>query len=203
MRAVLRFRMTFPRGSARTGTEEKRYEMKITILMGSPNRKGSTHLLAESFKRGAEEAGHTCEVIDVCRADLHPCIGCVRCGYEGPCAQKDDMEAIRGKLLRSDMVVFATPLYYYGMSAQLKALVDRFCAFNSSLNRRHLKSALLVVAWNADDWTFEALTAHYKTLVRYIRFEDEGMVLGYGCGTPEMTERSGYPEQAYQLGKRL
>ena len=51
--------------------------------------------------------------------------------------------------------------------------------------------------------TFEALTAHYKTLVRYIRFEDEGMVLGYGCGTPEMTERSGYPEQAYQLGKRL
>ena len=203
MQAVLRFRMTFPRGSARTGTEEKRYEMKITILMGSPNRKGSTHLLAESFKRGAEEAGHTCEVIDVCRADLHPCIGCVRCGYEGPCAQKDDMEAIRGKLLRSDMVVFATPLYYYGMSAQLKALVDRFCAFNSSLNRRHLKSALLVVAWNADDWTFEALTAHYKTLVRYIRFEDEGMVLGYGCGTPEMTERSGYPEQAYQLGKRL
>ena len=203
MRAVLRFRMTFPRGSARTGTEEKRYEMKITILMGSPNRKGSTHLLAESFKRGAEEAGHTCEVIDVCRADLHPCIGCVRCGYEGPCAQKDDMEAIRGKLLRSDMVVFATPLYYYGMSAQLKALVDRFCAFNSSLNRRHLKSALLAVAWNADDWTFEALTAHYKTLVRYIRFEDEGMVLGYGCGTPEMTERSGYPEQAYQLGKRL
>lgn len=101
------------------------------------------------------------------------------------------------------MVVFATPLYYYGMSAQLKALVDRFCAFNSSLNRRHLKSALLAVAWNADDWTFEALTAHYKTLVRYIRFEDEGMVLGYGCGTPEMTERSGYPEQAYQLGKRL
>ncbi|MGI5873486.1 MAG: flavodoxin family protein [Bacillota bacterium] len=177
--------------------------MKITILMGSPNRKGSTHLLAESFKRGAEEAGHTCEVIDVCRADLHPCIGCVRCGYEGPCAQKDDMEAIRGKLLRSDMVVFATPLYYYGMSAQLKALVDRFCAFNSSLNRRHLKSALLAVAWNADDWTFETLTAHYKTLVRYIRFEDEGMVLGYGCGTPEMTERSGYPEQAYQLGKRL
>jgi putative NADPH-quinone reductase len=203
MQAVLRFRMTFPRGSARTGTEEKRYEMKITILMGSPNRKGSTHLLAESFKRGAEEAGHTCEVIDVCRADLHPCIGCVRCGYEGPCAQKDDMEAIRGKLLRSDMVVFATPLYYYGMSAQLKALVDRFCAFNSSLNRRHLKSALLAVAWNADDWTFETLTAHYKTLVRYIRFEDEGMVLGYGCGTPEMTERSGYPEQAYQLGKRL
>ncbi len=59
----------------------------------------------------------------------------------------------------------------YGMSAQLKAVVDRFCAYNSSLNRRHLKSALLTVAWNADDWTFEALESHYKTLVRYINFE--------------------------------
>ncbi|MCI6766707.1 MAG: flavodoxin family protein [Lachnospiraceae bacterium] len=77
---------------------------------------------------------------------MHPCTGCVACGYEGPCVQKDDVEMIRQKLLASDMVVFATPLYYYGMSAQLKLVVDRFCAYNSSLNSRHLKSALLTVA---------------------------------------------------------
>ena len=58
--------------------------------------------------------------------------------------------------------VLATPLYYYGMSAQLKTVVDRFCAYNSSLNGRHLKSALLTVAWNADDWTFEALEAEWR-----------------------------------------
>ena len=86
--------------------------MKITILMGSPNKKGSTSLLTNEFVRGAKEAGHTCEVIEVCHADIHPCNGCVACGYEGPCVQKDDVEIIRAKLLSSDMVVFATPLYY-------------------------------------------------------------------------------------------
>ena len=177
--------------------------MKIMILMGSPNRKGSTSILTEEFKRGAEEAGHMCEVVDVCHLDIHPCTGCVACGYEGSCVQKDDVEMIRQKLLASDMVVFATPLYYYGMTAQLKTVVDRFCAYNSSLNSRRLKSALLTVAWNADDWTFEALTAHYKTLVRYINFEDQGMVLGYGCGTSSMTKKSRYPDEAYRLGRHL
>ena len=177
--------------------------MRIVVLMGSPNRRGSTGILVERFVQGASDAGHVCEVIDVCHADIHPCTGCVRCGYEGPCVQKDDVEGIRERLLGADMVVFATPLYYYGMSAQLKTVVDRFCAYNSSLNSRHLKSALLTVAWNADDWTFEALEAHYRTLVRYICFEDMGMVLGYGCGTPSMTRSSGYPEEAYRLGRSL
>ena len=177
--------------------------MKIIVLMGSPNKKGSTNILVENFVKGAKEARHECEVLDVCHMDIHPCIGCVACGYEGPCVQKDDNEQIRAKLLVSDMVVFATPLYYNGMSAQLKTVVDRFCAYNSSLNGRHLKSALLTVAWNADDWTFEALEAHYKTLVRYINFEDKGMILGYGCGSPAMTQRSRYPEEAYKLGRGL
>ena len=177
--------------------------MKITVLFGSPNRHGSTSILVENFVRGATEAGHECEVLDVCHMNIHPCTGCVACGYEGPCVQKDDVEQIRAKLVAAEMVVFATPLYYYGMSAQLKIVVDRFCAYNSSLNSKHLKSALLTVAWNADDWTFEALEAHYKTLVRYINFEDKGMILGYGCGSPAMTQRSRYPGEAYKLGRGL
>ena len=101
------------------------------------------------------------------------------------------------------MIVFATPLYYYGMSAQLKTMIDRFCAFNSSIQRKHMQSALLAVAWNSDGWTFEALEAHYQTLVRYLGLEDMGMVLGKGCGTPSMTQHSPFPQQAYQLGNRL
>lgn len=177
--------------------------MKIVVLQGSPNRRGSTWLLADAFRRGAEGAGHTVEVIEVAHADIRPCTGCVRCGYEGICVQKDAVEDIRQKILGADMLVFATPLYYYGMSAQLKTLVDRFCAFNSSLMRRHMKSALLAAAWNSDGWTFEALEAHYQTLVRYLNLRDMGAVWGRGCGSPSMTKHSRYPQQAYELGRNL
>ena len=82
--------------------------MRIIILMGSPNRTGSTNILVENFVKGAEEATQPVHGRLPCK---HPCTGCVACGYEGPCVQKDDVEMIRQKLLASDMVVFATPLY--------------------------------------------------------------------------------------------
>ena len=85
----------------------------------------------------------------------------------------------------------------------MKTVIDRFCAFNSSLTGRHHCSALISVAWNADSWTFDALSAHYGTLVRYLGFRDMGTVLGKGCGTPSMTERSIYPKEAYLLSKKL
>ena len=89
------------------------------------------------------------------------------------------------------------------MSAQLKTMVDRFCAFNSSIQRKHMKSALLAVAWNSDGWTFDALEAHYKTLVRYLNLQDMGMILGRGCGTPDMTRHSSSTRRAYELGSCL
>ena len=98
--------------------------MKIVVLEGSPNKSGSSNLLADALIRGAREAGHTVQVIDAAHSDIHPCTGCIHCGYEGPCVQKDDMEKFRGMILDADMVVFVTPLYYYGMSAQLKTLID-------------------------------------------------------------------------------
>lgn len=177
--------------------------MDIVVLQGSPNRKGSTRMMVDAFAEGAREAGHMVHIVEVATAGVRPCGGCVACGYEGPCIQHDGMDALRKQILASDMLVFATPLYYYGMTGQLKCVVDRCCSFNSSLHAKHLQSALLAVAWNRDDWTFDALEAHYKTLVRYLNLRDRGEVLGYGCGTPQMTERSGYLAQARALGARL
>lgn len=177
--------------------------MKIIVLEGSPNKEGSSNLLAERFIAGAKETGHDVRVIDTAHADIKPCTGCVACGYEGLCVQKDEVQRIRKSILEADMMVFVTPLYYYGMTAQMKTLIDRFCAFNSSINRKHMKSALLTVAWNADNWTFDALEAHYDTLVKYLNMQDMGKVLGRGCGTVSMTNHTKYPELAYQLGKKL
>ena len=156
--------------------------MNILVLQGSPNPRSSTAILVEEFTRGAREAGHNVTRVDVDRLDIAPCTGCVACGYEGPCVQHDDMDVLRRQILSSDMLVLATPLYYYGMTAQLKAVIDRFCSANSSITGKRLRSALLTVAWNADNWTFDALEAHYNTLVRYLSWQDCGRVLGYGCG---------------------
>ena len=177
--------------------------MNIIVLQGSPNTDGSTALLAAEFAKGARQAGHSVRVVDVATQDIAPCTGCVACGYGGPCALSDDFDALRKDILAADMVVFATPLYYYGMTAQLKAVIDRFCSANPGISGKHLKSALLAVAWNDDDWTFDALEAHYNTLVRYLHFTDRGRVLGGGCGTPSMTRRSGYPAMARALGASL
>ena len=177
--------------------------MKIAVLKGSPNINGSSNMLAENFIEGALESGHEIIEIDAAHADISPCIGCVHCGYEGECVLNDDMDDFRQQILSSDMLVFVTPLYYYGMSAQLKTLIDRFCSRNFSIQQRNFKSVLLTVAYNSDDWTFDALEAHYDTLVRYLNLNDCGRVLGYGCGTPSMTKSSKYPRDAYELGKSL
>ena len=186
-----------------TGFQAGIYIMKITVFQGSPNQGGSTAYLCSQFCRGAQDAGHETGIIHLSKLNIHPCTGCLYCGYEGPCAQRDDMDLLRRTILDSDMLVFATPLYYYGMSAQLKTVIDRFCSSNFSIQEKHFRSVLITAAWNADDWTFEALTAHYRTLVRYLNLTDEGMILGYGCGTLQQTKRSSSAENAYLLGKGL
>ncbi len=184
--------------------------MKIVVLTGSPQKQGSSNLLAKQFIKGAQETGHIVSTIDVAHANVSPCLGCINCGFNGPCIQKDEMgseksalHGIKSEILNADMIVFVTPLYYYGMSSQLKIIIDRFCAFNGDIQRKHMKSALISTAWNADSWTFEALETHYKTLVRYLNFIDLGTILGKGCGTPYMTANSNYMDLAYKFGKSM
>ena len=108
--------------------------MKITVLQGSPHKNGSSNLLSEQFIKGAEENGHEITVLDAAHMNLHPCIGCGKCGMNGTCVHKDDNSKIRDSLLTTDMVVFVTPIYYFGMSAQLKTVIDRFYSYTTQLS---------------------------------------------------------------------
>ena len=177
--------------------------MDIVVVESSPHKNGSSNHLASAFIKGAEEKGHKVTVFDAARSNIHPCLGCDRCGMNGDCVRKDDMRTLEHLLLSSDMAVFVTPLYYFGFSAQLKMTIDRWYSFTTRLSAKHLKTALIVAAWDSNDWTMKDIESHYKTLCSYMDFEDMGAILGKGCGSVSMTERSVYMKKAYELGKSL
>ncbi len=100
--------------------------MKITILNGSP-RKENTLAMAEAFAEGAKAAGHEVDILHVGKMKIAGCLACEYCHTkgEGKCIQKDDMEKVIPAYMDSDMIVFASPIYYFGMSAQLSAAIQR------------------------------------------------------------------------------
>lgn len=177
--------------------------MKIVALKGSPHRHGSSNMLAAEFARGAKEAGHEVVEFDIPFLEVHPCIGCGKCGMNGPCVFSDDNLAIRDALLDADIVVFVTPIYYFQISAQLKAVIDRFYSYTTRFSGKHLKSALITASWDSDDDVMPYTKAYYEKLRRYMNFESVGEVLGIGCGTPELTKASRFMSDAYELGCSL
>ena len=178
--------------------------MKILVLKSSGNKKGPSNMLADEFIRGAKDAGHEITEYDVFRADIRPCMGCNHCGMSGPCVQKDDYEnTLKGLIKAADMLVFVMPVYYYNWPAQLKTVVDRFYSYTTELTCMRKKTALISAAWDSSQTVFSVVDAYYKQLCDYMDFQDQGTVLGKGCGTPDMTRRSRYMKDAYALGKQL
>ena len=102
----------------------------ILILNGSPRSKGNTAMLCEAFSAGAQSAGHQVTRFDLHKLDIHGCLGCVKGGKDpaSPCVQKDDMGLIYPVYREADLVVLASPMYYWGFSGQLKTAFDRLFA---------------------------------------------------------------------------
>ena len=176
--------------------------MKIVVVTGSPHKAGTSALLADKFIEGAQSNGHEVFRFNAAFEDIHPCRGCDVCGMNGPCVQQDAIEAkLIQQLVNCDMIVLVTPLYYFGFSAQIKTVIDRFYSRTGSIHRK--KSALLATAWNNDDWTMKALQAHYTRLCEYMEWQSMGQVLATGCGTRSMIESSSFPQKALELGKSV
>ena len=98
------------------------------------------------------------------------------------------MQELLPVLEQAEMVVFVTPLYYFGMSAQLKSVVDRFYARNAALRGRGKRTLLLAAAYDDNDWTMRDLVGHYRTIVRYMNWHDAGMLLATGCESGKKAE---------------
>ena len=176
--------------------------MKILVLTGSPRKNGNSNTLADNFIKGAEEAGHEVVRFDAAFREVHPCIGCNSCGMNGPCVFKDDFEFVRQHIVDADMVVFATPMYYFGISAQLKAVIDRFYSVNGRIHRPK-KSALLMTYADNSAEKEAILVNHYNFLIKYLGWEKVGQVIAPGVWLTGAVNHTDYPRKAYELGKSL
>lgn len=179
---------------------------KIVILNGSPRRKGNTSMLVKAFAEGAESAGNTVTEFFLDGMDIHGCKGCFggHSGKECPCVQKDDMAQIYPAVKQCDMVVLATPLYYWNMSGQLRTAIDRLFALeegDENLLRGHNRASALLMA--AEGHGFEDVLTYYNHLVEHLRWKNLGHVLAGGNMNVGDIKGKTEIQAAFDLGKSI
>ena len=177
-------------------------KMKILVITGSPRKNGNSNTLADNFIKGAEEAGHSVVRFDSAFKNVHPCVACNKCGMNGECVFKDDFEFVKANIGDADAVVFATPMYYFGISAQIKAVIDRFYAINGKIHVSK-KSVLLMTYADTSEREAQPIISHYETLLRYLGWTDAGKVIASGVWTAGDVNHTPYPQKAYELGKNI
>lgn len=188
--------------SAQARSEGEKRVMKILVLTGSPRKNSNSGTLAEAFIKGAREAGHDVVRFDAAASNVHACVACNSCGMDGPCIFQDDFETVRDHIIPADVVVFATPMYYFGMSSQLKAVIDRFYAINGKIHVSK-KAVLLMTYANTSSRDASPMLTQYEVLLDYLGWQDAGRVVASGVWPAGAIKSTSFPEQAYQLGKSL
>jgi len=105
--------------------KDNKNNMKVLGIMGSPRRQSNTEILLDKALEGAREAGAEVEKMIVSKLKISPCLEIYACRKDGNCAIKDDMQVLYKKLLEADHVIFASPIFFYGVTSQAKAIIDR------------------------------------------------------------------------------
>ena len=174
---------------------------KVLILSGSPRKGGNSDILCDEFLRGALEAGNEVKKIRVTEKKVAPCSACYYCrDHGGVCVHKDDMASILQKMIDADVIVLASPVYFYSINAQLKAVIDRSYAFFSQLAG---KTFYFIISCAAPD---EALTETMQAALRGFTCcvpdsVEGGVILGIGANDAGDVRHSPAMEQAYQMGR--
>jgi multimeric flavodoxin WrbA len=185
--------------------------VKILGIMGSPRIKGNTDLLLEEALKGAKSQGAEVEKIVVDKLKIAPCKEYLGCFKDGNCVIRDDMDEIYPKLLGADVVIIASPMFFYGVSSQAKALIDRCQALwarkhilKQSLPDGGRKGAFIAVGATKGKRLFEGaiLTVKYFFEAIGVEYADELLIRGVDA-RGEIKEHPIALSDAFELGKRV
>ncbi|WP_343008214.1 flavodoxin family protein [Parolsenella catena] len=175
--------------------------MNIVVLSGSPRKGANTDTMVDTFAEAAHEGGHTVEVVRVAGKKIAGCLGCQYCfEHEGACVQKDDMAGVVESLKNADMVVFASPIYWFDITAQEKAVIDRLYAFGAT-GFSFTKTALLLDSHSKG--VYDAAIAMYKATCAYCKWEDQGIVTISGMTERDSMASSPKLEEVRELARKL
>jgi len=176
---------------------------KVLIISSSPRKGGNSDTLCDEFLKGAKEAGHQVEKIFLKDKKINYCMGCGVCNSTHKCVQKDDMEEILDKMVNSDVIVFATPIYFYTMCAQLKTLIDRCCPRYTEISDKDFYYILT----EAD--TREETLARAVEEIRGLTYgclsgtNERGIIAACGVWQKGEVNATRYMQEAYETGKSI
>ena len=175
----------------------------ILVLSTSPRRQGNSDQLADAFIRGAQDAGHRTEKIALREKDLTFCKGCKACQKTGRCIINDDAREITQKMLTADVLVFATPVYYYAMSGQMKTLLDRSNPlYNTDYAFRDIY--LLAAAADEDASAVDGVKAGLSGwIICFPKAHLAGTVFAGGVESPGQIQDHPALSEAYEAGKNV
>ena len=173
---------------------------RVLILSGSPRKGGNSDLLCDQFAKGAEEAGHQVEKIRIQEKKIGPCLACYGCRGTGKCVQKDDMEDILTKMAAADVLVLATPVYFYSMDGQLKTLIDRTLPRYTEIRDKEVYFiATAAAGQGAMERTIDAMRGFSDCLPGA---KVKGVIYGSGVYQKREVMETRAFQKAYQAGKR-
>lgn len=174
----------------------------VLILSGSPRRSGNSNTLCDQFTAGAIEANHKVERVFLSEKQINYCRGCYACAETGKCVQKDDMAHILESMIAADVIVLATPGYFYTMCAQMKTAIDRTVARYTEIADKEFY--FIVTAADTNKAALERTIEGFRGFTSCLRgAREKGIVYGTGAWKAGDIRSSRTMKQAYEMGKTL
>jgi multimeric flavodoxin WrbA len=176
-------------------------------IIGSPRRNGNTHILVSRFLEGARAGGAETETVFLGDLQIKECDGCHACWQGRHCSKKDDMLKLYQSIIDSDVLVFGTPVYWYGPTALMKCFVDRFVYFNCPENRSKIrgKSAVIIVPFEDDSpETARLVVEFFEKSLAYLEMKLAGKIIVPGVGDKgDILKHPVKLDESCRLGQRL